>query len=69
MTMKENLSPHSSVKDRLNRWRQKLMEQTVENQNQPGLQINFHSLRLTILTTLLNLRLKTEGRAENLRQD
>ena len=69
MTMKENLSPHSSITDRLNRWRQKLMEWTVEDQNQPGPQVNFCSLRLRTLTTLLNLRLKTEGRAENHRQN
>uniref|UniRef100_A0A8C9XT06 C2H2-type domain-containing protein n=1 Tax=Sander lucioperca TaxID=283035 RepID=A0A8C9XT06_SANLU len=42
------------------RWKQKLMERTVEDQNQPGTHIHFYNQRLkTRLETLLNLRLMT----------
>ncbi|KAL3065024.1 hypothetical protein OYC64_015246 [Pagothenia borchgrevinki] len=60
--MKRNLSPLSFIKDKLNTWKQKLMERTVEDQNQPGTQIqrDIYNQRLrTTLETLLNLTLKT----------
>ncbi|XP_071062089.1 uncharacterized protein [Pseudochaenichthys georgianus] len=68
--------PQSSqlIKDKLNTWKQKLMEMTVEDQNQPGAQIQraVYNQRLrTTLETLLNLALKTVligRRPENLHQ-
>ncbi|KAK5917662.1 hypothetical protein CgunFtcFv8_002486 [Champsocephalus gunnari] len=79
--MKRNLSPLSLIKDKLNTWKQKLVERTVEDQNQPGAQIQraVYNLRmrttletlLKTLKTLLNLTLKTVligRRPENLPQ-
>uniref|UniRef100_A0A8D0AFX5 C2H2-type domain-containing protein n=1 Tax=Sander lucioperca TaxID=283035 RepID=A0A8D0AFX5_SANLU len=40
--MKRKLSPHSFITDKLNTWKQKLMERTVEDQNQPGTHIHFY---------------------------
>ncbi|KAK5910562.1 hypothetical protein CesoFtcFv8_004386 [Champsocephalus esox] len=60
--MKRNLSPLSFIKDKLNTWKRKLMEMTVEDQNQPGTQIQraVYNLRLrTTLETLLKLTLET----------
>ncbi|XP_068589653.1 uncharacterized protein [Cebidichthys violaceus] len=59
--MKRNLSPHSFIKDKLNRWKQKVMERTVEDQNQTGtqIQIDMQNQILMRLETLLNLRLMT----------
>ena len=66
--MKRNLSPHSFTntkpkRSRIKRiWKQKLMERTVENQNQPRTQVqieNYNHLVTTRLQTHLNLRLKT----------
>ncbi|XP_071058569.1 uncharacterized protein [Pseudochaenichthys georgianus] len=80
--IKRNLSPHSLIKDKLNTWKQKLMEMTVEDQNLPGTQFQkaVYNQRLrTTLETLLNLTLETHlnltlktvligRRPENLRQ-
>ncbi|KAK5921555.1 hypothetical protein CgunFtcFv8_018912 [Champsocephalus gunnari] len=60
--MKRNLSPLSLIKDKLNTWKQKLMEMTVEDQNQPETRIQraVYNQRLrTTLKTLLNLTLET----------
>ncbi|KAI3359047.1 hypothetical protein L3Q82_015414 [Scortum barcoo] len=60
--MKRNLSPHSFIKHTLNRWKQELMERTVEDQNQPGTQIQiniYNQMLMRSLQTLLTLRLKT----------
>ncbi|KAL7375568.1 hypothetical protein ABVT39_019891 [Epinephelus coioides] len=68
------VSPHSLIKvklrrtDRqslqpaaqLNRWKQRLKERTVEDQNQPGTQIQIHIYNLRLMTrleSLLSLRL------------
>ncbi|XP_075937410.1 uncharacterized protein LOC142938083 [Anarhichas minor] len=66
--MKRKLSPHSFIKDKLNRWKQKLMERTVEDQNQAGTQIQ-NQILMRILETLLTLMTVMIGRRpENLSQ-
>ncbi|XP_078112077.1 uncharacterized protein LOC144521392 [Sander vitreus] len=70
----EEEAQSSQLHQRLNTWKQKLMERTVEDQNQPGTHIHilFYNQRLkTRLETLLNLRLMTVligRRPENLSQ-
>ncbi|XP_049895784.1 uncharacterized protein LOC126387294 isoform X1 [Epinephelus moara] len=72
--MKRNLSPHSFIKVTLNRWKQKQRERTLEEQNQPGTQIQIHIYNLRLLTRLehlLNQRLiivMIGRRPENLSQ-
>ncbi|XP_041665008.1 uncharacterized protein LOC121523964 isoform X2 [Cheilinus undulatus] len=66
--MKRILSPHSFIKDRLNRWKRELMERTVVKQRQPGTMIK--TLRSRLMTPLI-LRLMTAligGRQQNTRQ-
>ncbi|XP_078020055.1 uncharacterized protein LOC117245926 isoform X4 [Epinephelus lanceolatus] len=54
--MKRNLSPHSFIKDTLNRWKQKQRERTVEEQNQPGTQIQIHIYNLRLMTVMIGRR-------------
>ncbi|XP_044028000.1 uncharacterized protein LOC122864529 [Siniperca chuatsi] len=48
-------SSRSFIKAKLNRWKQELMERTVEDQDQPGTQIQIHIYNLTLMTRLETL--------------
>ncbi|XP_022602889.1 uncharacterized protein LOC111223140 [Seriola dumerili] len=72
MMMKRNLSPHSFIRVRLRRterqslqpaaqlntWRQKLMERTVEDQDQTGTQIHINLILMSGPKTLLRLKIE-----------
>ncbi|KAK9530027.1 hypothetical protein VZT92_011563 [Zoarces viviparus] len=67
--MKRKLSPHSFIKDKLNSWKQMLMERIVEDQNQAGTQIQIdiqNQILMTRRETLLTLMIGR--RPENLSQ-
>ncbi|KAM6904044.1 uncharacterized protein PEZ65_018781 isoform 2-T3 [Lycodopsis pacificus] len=69
-TMKRKLNPQSFIKDKPKRWRQKLMERTVEDQNQRGTRIQIdiqNQILMRRLETLLTLMTVVIGRRpENL---
>ncbi len=56
--MKKNLSPHSFIKDKLNTWKHKLMETTVEKQNQPETRV-LRDIYSLIIGGTTPLRLKS----------
>ncbi|KAM6938650.1 uncharacterized protein PEZ65_004902 [Lycodopsis pacificus] len=63
--MRRKLSPHSFIKGKLNRWKQMLMERTVEDQNQAGTQIQIdiqNQILMRRLETLLTLMTVMIGR-------